>query len=91
MALLRQIIPIASGVAIALGFKEATVSATVNLLLQVGGPLFALVGIVWAYVANSKSSIITSAANMPEVKSVELKATAPANLVDSTPPNVTKA
>jgi hypothetical protein len=52
--------------------------------------LFIVGSAVWSFVSNSKSSILTSAAQMPEVQSIKLEPSAPADIVQATPTNVTK-
>lgn len=69
MGLLRQILPIIGGIATALGWispeKVASLTATI---LSIAGPVIALAGIVWALVANSKSSIAASIGAMAETR-----------------------
>ena len=91
MALIRQALPLLGGVAIALGwFTADQVSAFTQVILQIAGPGLAFIGVVWSFFANNKTSILTSAANMPEVKEIKLEPHAPetAALSAATPSNV---
>lgn len=74
MGLIRQIIPVFAGIAIAFGFSASSVASWSNTALQIAGPALALGGVIWSLVANSKSSIIKSATAMPEVDSKALAA-----------------
>lgn len=74
MALIRQIVPILAGLAIARGYSQKDVAQWSDLALQIAGPLLAMGGLVWAYIANRKTSIIKSASQMPEVDSKKLAA-----------------
>lgn len=90
MALARQLLPVLGTTMTVLGFSATTATATVNLLMSIIGPLFIVGSAVWSFVSNSKSSILTSAAQMPEVQSIKLEPSAPADIVQATPTNVTK-
>lgn len=57
---------------------------------QILGGILALGGIIWAGVATRQSAIISTVANDPQVKSVQLTPSAPQGLVDATPDNVKK-
>jgi hypothetical protein len=57
---------------------------------QILGGILTLGGIIWAGVATRQSAIISTVANDPQVKSVQLTASAPQGLVDATPQNVQK-
>src|SRR5690242_12007091 len=70
MGLIRQIIPILAGIAIARGYSAKDVAQWSDTALQIAGPALALGGLVWAAIANSKTSIIRSASAMPEVSSI---------------------
>lgn len=52
--------------------------------------LFSCGGVIWGAVAARKSALISTTANMAEVKSVTLNASAPSALVTATPDNVNK-
>ena len=45
---------------------------------------------VWGVVATRQTALVSTVADMPEVKSVKLEESAPAALVQATPSNVTK-
>lgn len=69
MALARQLIPLLGGIAISLGWLTADqVGYWTGVLMQIAGPALTLFGIIWAFVANSKASIVKSVAAMPETK-----------------------
>jgi len=69
MGLLRQVLPLIAGIAVGKGWLTVDQAGTVTtLILQIIGPLGALGGMIWAAMANSKSSIIQSVAAMPETK-----------------------
>lgn len=59
--LLRQILPILGTVLTALGVKSATANAVVDLIMTIAGPAMLVGGAVWAFVANSRKSIMASA------------------------------
>lgn len=66
--LLRQVLPFIGGFAVARGWINA------EQLAQYIGAIITVGGVIWALVANSKSSIIASATAMPEVDSKKLAA-----------------
>lgn len=73
MGILRWVLSFAGGVAVGKGWlTQAQVIDLTNLLLQVAGPLAALAAAAWALKANSKTSILQSASQMPEVKSMTI-------------------
>lgn len=73
MGIVRQVLPIIGGLLTALGWlSPETVAQLSGVVAQGAGAVFVLVGLVWAYKANSKSSIIASATQMPEVNSAKL-------------------
>lgn len=57
---------------------------------QILGAMLAFGGVIWAGVATRQSAIISTVANDPQVKSVQLTASAPQSLVAATPSNVQK-
>lgn len=76
MGVLRQILPLFGGVLVTLGLvSQGTINHWIEIAMTIVGPLMTIAGIVWQIVANNKKSILTSAANMPEVKKIELKST----------------
>lgn len=85
--MLRQVLPIIGTLAAALGWiapeKVAPLTATI---LAISGPVIALGSILWMLVANSKSSIIASAAAMPEVKGIITTATPAGNAMAAAVP-----
>ena len=62
MGLLRQIGPILGTLLTVFGMKSATASAVVDLIMTIAGPIMVVGSAVWAYIANSRASIMTSAA-----------------------------
>jgi hypothetical protein len=75
MGLIRQLIPVIGGLLVSIGFlSPETVAKLTGLWAQIGGGLVVVIGGIWAYVANSKASIIKSATAMPEVDSTKLQA-----------------
>ncbi len=54
------------------------------------GGLAGTVATIWGVVATRKTALVSTVAEMPEVKSVTLTPSAPNTLVDATPANVTK-
>lgn len=71
MGLVRQVLPFLAGVAVAKGWLTADQSVNlVSVILQVAGPFGLVVGGIMSYFANSRHSILTSAAQIPEVKKV---------------------
>jgi len=90
MAQVRQLLPILGTLMTVFGVSSATAQATVNMLMSIAGPITLIGSALWSYYSNSKASILTSAANMTEVKAVKLEDNAPSDLVANTPSNVTK-
>lgn len=62
MGMLRQILPIVGTMLTVFGMSSATANSIVNLIMTGAGPALALISIVWAFIANSRSSIMASAA-----------------------------
>lgn len=94
MGLIRQLLPIVGTLLVTfkLMSPESLAGFTDKALLVIGG-LMPVISLVWAYFANNKSSILKSAAQMPEVKEIKLDPTKPetTTLNDVTPNNVTIA
>lgn len=91
LALLRQMLPVLGTLAATLGWiAPEKVAPLVSSILSAIGPIMILGSTVWSVFANTKSSILTSAAQMPEVKEVVLNKNSPnsAGLEDATPANV---
>src|SRR5262245_16178907 len=94
LSLLRQLLPIFGTLAISFGWttpdKWAAWSTTI---MSVAGPIMVLVGIVWGFLAHTKTATLTAAAALPEVKKIELSASSPesAALARATPPEVVVA
>lgn len=94
LALLRQVLPMLGGMAIALGWLTVNqVSELSAALLGAVGPLTILGSAVWAIYLRKKSEIIKSAAAIPEVKKITLDPASPEtkDLNQATPHNVVVA
>lgn len=71
--LLRQILPFAGGILVALGwFNPDQAQTVITNIAAIIGPISTIIGIVWSIKANTKSAILTSAAAIPEVKRIEV-------------------
>ena len=74
MGLLRQVLPAVGMLLVTLGYvDQGTADSLMNEFLLAVGALLTLAGSAWALQANTKASILQSAADMPEVRSIELK------------------
>lgn len=62
MALLRQVMPIVGTMLTVFGLSSATANSIVNLIMSGAGPTLTLAGILWAFFANTRASIMASAA-----------------------------
>jgi len=62
MALLRQVMPIVGTMLTVFGLSSATANNIVNLIMSGAGPALALTSVVWSFIANSRTSIMTAAA-----------------------------
>lgn len=65
------------------GLDAMTWTTVIGAILGAGGT-------VWAAIATRGKNLVTTVAQLPEVNSVKLEQSAPADLVQSTPSNVTK-
>lgn len=76
MGLLRQVLPILGTILAALGFGKIAVGIATytDTIMAIAGSVFNVASIIWALVANSKTSIIKSTSAMPEVDSSKLAA-----------------
>lgn len=76
LGLVRQILPVLGGIAVALGWlttnQVASLTATV---LQIAGPAMIIGSTVWSLINKTKANLVSTVANMPEVKSVTLDPT----------------
>jgi tetrahydromethanopterin S-methyltransferase subunit C len=61
-----------------------------NTWMTLIGSVGTIASIVWGAVAARKTAMVTTVANMPEVKDIKLTSSAPASLTQSTPSNVNK-
>ena len=76
MGLLRQLLPLLGGIAVGLGWlTKDEVAGYSALILQSVGPIMIIIGWVLSMIANSKTSILKSAAAMPETRVVANGAT----------------
>lgn len=71
MGLLRQALPFFGGIAVGKGWlTPSEVANFSDLVLQIAGPIMLVGSSIWAFIANSKKSILQSAGQMPEVSKV---------------------
>lgn len=92
MGLLRQIGPILGTLLTVFGMKSATANALVDLIMTVAGPIMLIGSTIWAFIANSRASIMASASKpvAPGVAAPEIVLPkAEADLAASLPANVT--
>lgn len=76
MGLLRQVLPVIGGIGVTLGWVTTDqVAAGTQFLLQIASPLAIIVGLTWSLIANMKSSILQSAAQMPDVRAIVMEPT----------------
>ena len=69
MGLLRQMLPAVGGFLVSLGVLPPDfVGKTTSTVLTLAGPVMILIGAIWSLKANNKTSIIRSAAKMPETR-----------------------
>lgn len=68
---IRQFLPFVSGIALALGLTwfDGVASAVLNVI----GPVTALVSLVWSLIDKTKASTIAKVATMSGVKSIALE------------------
>lgn len=83
-SILRHILTFGGGFVVAKGWVSETV------MLQIVGGVITIGGAVWAMFNKTPTSIINSAAALPEVQSVKLEPSATSAMMDATPNNVTK-
>jgi hypothetical protein len=63
---------------VALGVTTAGSWETwMGTIMNVAGPILTLVGFFWSMTKNSRTGALTTAANLPEVKKIELAPVAP--------------
>lgn len=76
MGIVRQVLQAVGMLATMLGFTALAgeVQGWTPFILAAVGPVMQLGGLIWNIKANTKSSIIASATNMPEVDSSKLAA-----------------
>lgn len=74
MGLLRQILPIVGTLLAALGFSKiaAGIAGNMDIIIAIAGAVFNVASLVWALIANSKTSIVKSVSAMGEVNSDQL-------------------
>jgi len=89
-AFVRQVLPILGTLMTVFGVKAATASAFIDTALSILGPVLTIASVVWAFIANRTSAVISKAASLPEVQSVKLEPSAPNEVVAATPANVSK-
>lgn len=92
MSFVRQVMPVIGTILAGLGWvSSGTWEGMSPVISQILGGLLVIGSMIWDNIANSKKSILLSAAQMPEVKTIVLDANKPetADLNKSTPANVT--
>src|SRR5258708_21214704 len=62
MALLRQVMPIVGTMLTVFGLSSTTANNIVNLIMTGAGPVLTLASIIWSFIANTRASIMASAA-----------------------------
>ena len=62
MALIRQIMPIVGTMLTVFGLSSATANSIVNLVMTGAGPTLTLASLIWSFIANTRASIMASAA-----------------------------
>ncbi len=83
-SILRHILTFGGGFVVAKGWISET------LMLEIVGVIVTVGGAVWAMFNKTDSSIVASAAALPDVQSIKLEPSAPSSMVQSTPANVNK-
>jgi hypothetical protein len=83
-SILRHILTFGGGFVVAKGWISET------LMLEIVGAIVTVGGAVWAMFNKTSSSIVASAAALPEVQSIKLEPSAPSSMVAATPNNVSK-
>lgn len=93
LALLRQLLPVLGGIAMTFGWLTSDqVAKGTATILQIAGPAMIVGSTIWTLFHNTKASLVTTVAAMPEVQIVKLESTmAGRALEEATPtaPNVT--
>lgn len=62
MGLLRQLAPIFGTLLTVFGMKSAAANALVDTIMTIAGPIMLVGSTIWTYIANSRASIMKSAA-----------------------------
>ena len=90
MGLVRQLLPVLGGIAVSFGWlTKDQVAGVTATILQISGPAMILASTIWSVWTNTKASLATKVAAMPEVKEVVLHPTEAArDIAQATPPNV---
>lgn len=62
LGFVRQLLPFLAGIAVGHGYLNVSQAADLStLILQIAGPLFIVGSTVWAFIANSRKSIMAAA------------------------------
>jgi len=61
-AIIRQLLPLLGGIMVTVGVSQTTASAWVNFALAVAGPVTIAGSAIWTAFANTRASIMASAA-----------------------------
>lgn len=92
VALIRQMLPLLGGIMLTLGVSSATETAWVNFAMEIAGPVTIAGSAIWTGFANTRASIMASAAKpaAPGVPSPQIVLPQQeAKLAASLPANVT--
>lgn len=83
---IRQILPFFAGIAVAFGYLKAdqvaALTDNISNILTAAGSIAVSVSVIWSAISKTKTSIIASAAALPEVSKVVVSTPA---LVDAMP------
>lgn len=87
---IRQFLPFVGGIITALGWnKDGKFDSLANAAIALIGPAMTFGSLVWSLVSKTNAAIVTKAASVPGVASINLQNNAAgAALAPVTPPNV---
>jgi hypothetical protein len=91
LALIRQILPVLGGIAVTFGWlTPGQVETTTATVLSIAGPALIIASTIWSVVAHTQANTLTSAAAIPNVKTITLDpmVAGTSALVQATPANV---
>lgn len=70
MILLRDVLKVGGGIAIALGATDAQVAQWTQIALLAGGALASIGGVVWSQARNTDAATVGKAVALPDVKGI---------------------